>query len=427
VLADLPKLVLKNIYPSPEQGRIFASQLDADGLAELRQRVLAQPAQWVGQEEFQHSLTPAWRDQRLVMRHMVLRTFACGNPINGYRVMPGGLTRFGASDDELVVSNQDGGISKDTWILSSEPERERLNREAVLSVGTSSLANAPLPAAAAENLFWAGRYQERALVLIRRLRDLLALEPLEDSIPLELSQALSCASGGLWKQEKQPREQLASIVFDPHQPGSIAFDLHWLVWNGRCLRGVISGEILGVIQRLGEVVEPNGGLELGRHLDTLSMQLRALSSLYADWSIDDPRRVFSCLGQRSEWLQLALGFLQSIPPQISSDALRLILDVDQGAPPGLVQIGDDVIRQAVEDARRPRSLASTVEAILQLLERLPRQRAQVRGRPEAIALRMLSSLALGNLDGVSEMLMELHSSLHETYFVAPVAPSWLQN
>ena len=35
--------------------------------------------------------------------------------------MPGGLTRVSASADTMVVSMQQGGGSKDTWVLSAGP------------------------------------------------------------------------------------------------------------------------------------------------------------------------------------------------------------------------------------------------------------------------------------------------------------------
>jgi hypothetical protein len=36
---------------------------------------------------------------------------------DGYRVLPGGLTRVAAEADAEVVSMQRGGASKDTWVL----------------------------------------------------------------------------------------------------------------------------------------------------------------------------------------------------------------------------------------------------------------------------------------------------------------------
>ena len=69
------------------------------------------------------STTPVLTWQALAPRPMVLRTFP-GRADESYVVMPGGLTRVSPSLDTWIVSNQQGGISKDTWVLASEPERE---------------------------------------------------------------------------------------------------------------------------------------------------------------------------------------------------------------------------------------------------------------------------------------------------------------
>lgn len=426
VLDHLGSMVIKSAFPTPDSASIHGSTLDQAGLESLRQRITSKPSHWVAQEECTHSVVPAWQNGEHVKRHMVLRTFACGNLRTGYRIMPGGLTRMGVSEHELVVSNQDGGISKDTWILSSEPERERLNRDAVLSVGMQT-GTSSLPAAATESLFWSGRYLERALVLIRRLREVLALDP-EDSLAQESSAAISCASGGLWNASAiRPKEQLSKLVFDASVAGSIAFDLYWLVWNGRSLRGIVGAEIMGILQRLLEPAPSENHLEIIRHLDTMSMQLRALSSTFTDWSLDDPRRIFTELGQKSEWLHVALSTLLAVRSYAAPAELRILLEVDQGAPPSLVESGDDVVQLAVNDTRRPRSLVSTVECMLALLSRLPRSKQQHRGRPEALALRILSNLALEDLDTMAELLQEFDLALHESYFVAQTTPGWLQN
>ncbi len=53
---------------------------------------------------------------------MVMRSFLVAQE-ESYVVMPGGLTRVSPSLEDWIVSNQHGGISKDTWVLASEPER----------------------------------------------------------------------------------------------------------------------------------------------------------------------------------------------------------------------------------------------------------------------------------------------------------------
>ena len=41
----------------------------------------------------------------------------------GYTAMSGGLTRTTANLGSFTISNQLGGVSKDTWIISPEPGR----------------------------------------------------------------------------------------------------------------------------------------------------------------------------------------------------------------------------------------------------------------------------------------------------------------
>ncbi|MDO6739520.1 alpha-E domain-containing protein, partial [Wenyingzhuangia sp. 2_MG-2023] len=86
-----------------------------------------------------------------------------------YTVMPGGLTRIGQDERSFMISNQTGAKSKDTWVIASEPERmvhdeqvdEPVSREADLI---------SLPSRVVENLFWMGRYAERAEAALRILR-----------------------------------------------------------------------------------------------------------------------------------------------------------------------------------------------------------------------------------------------------------------
>ncbi len=73
-------------------------------------------ARWVAQEQVALSTVPVWEDNRIGPRHLVLRVYAV--PAGGsYVVMPGGLTRISSSLDNMVVSMQSGGGSKDTWVL----------------------------------------------------------------------------------------------------------------------------------------------------------------------------------------------------------------------------------------------------------------------------------------------------------------------
>ncbi len=83
--------------------------------------------------------------------------------------MAGGLTRTAAEEGNLIIANQLGGLSKDTWIIAPEPERivdvlkEPAEEEPLYNT-------AVLPSHTGENLFWVGRYTERVLGNARFLR-----------------------------------------------------------------------------------------------------------------------------------------------------------------------------------------------------------------------------------------------------------------
>ena len=89
--------------------------------------------------------------------------------------MPGGLTRCASEKGELTISIQGGGVSKDTWVLASEPEPHvSLWQRRITEVrGPASTNPAGLSSRAAENLFWVGRYAERAEGQARLLRIML--------------------------------------------------------------------------------------------------------------------------------------------------------------------------------------------------------------------------------------------------------------
>ena len=87
--------------------------------------------------------------------------------------MPGGLARVAALPEERGWAGLAGGLSKDTWVLASEPEPQSglwLNRGPGLAALDPAKA---MPARVAENLFWLGRYAERAEATVRLVRAIL--------------------------------------------------------------------------------------------------------------------------------------------------------------------------------------------------------------------------------------------------------------
>ena len=172
VLANLKDLVIKPIYRQPGGQPLFGPELSNAKLDTLRAKISAEPHLYVGQEYIHFSTTPSLIDGKLEPRRAILRGFLFKEK-DGYTVMPGGLTRCEGEKGELSVSIQGGGVSKDTWILAPEPEPHiSLWQQRTGQMQTDD-ASEGLSSRAAENLFWVGRYAERAEGQARLLRIML--------------------------------------------------------------------------------------------------------------------------------------------------------------------------------------------------------------------------------------------------------------
>ncbi|MEN9895389.1 MAG: hypothetical protein RIR97_1241, partial [Pseudomonadota bacterium] len=121
----------------------------------------------VGQEVVTLSTTPAWVNGALQPRPMSLRVFAARTK-QGWQIMPGGFARISNGDNAAAIAMQAGGSAADVWIVSERP----VERTTLLPAEESFTRNMPgsLPSRAADNLFWLGRYIERAEGALRILR-----------------------------------------------------------------------------------------------------------------------------------------------------------------------------------------------------------------------------------------------------------------
>lgn len=136
------------------------------GKAALADWIAANGRALVGQEAVALSTTPAWCEGRLVPRPMTIRVFAA-RTAEGWRFMPGGYARIGRTDDATALAMQSGGSVADVWVMAPGPVAPET------LVGQSPFQRAApgiLPARAADNLYWLGRYVERTEGTIRLLR-----------------------------------------------------------------------------------------------------------------------------------------------------------------------------------------------------------------------------------------------------------------
>lgn len=166
VLPLLKGSVIKPTYPHSGLTTGMGQSLSARELDEWSGRMARHPDDHTVQAWLPLGQTPTWTDERLVPRSAMLRVFALADGPQSWRVLPGGLVRL-APRGQLMASMQRGGSSADCWVITDGP----VDHTSLLQSAPSTIALAhqkrPVTSRAAENLFWLGRYTERAENAVR--------------------------------------------------------------------------------------------------------------------------------------------------------------------------------------------------------------------------------------------------------------------
>jgi uncharacterized circularly permuted ATP-grasp superfamily protein/uncharacterized alpha-E superfamily protein len=430
VLANLDQLVIKPTYRSPGVRSVFGHQLSRQELADWRDRIRARPAFYVGQEHEGFSTVPSLVPGGLEPRHAVLRSFLVARA-DGYVVMPGGLTRSAPHKDDVLVSNQAGSISKDTWVLASEPEKPI---DLVMTPTPEQVAasqSGALPSRAADNLFWVGRYAERAEGTIRLLRA--AIKKLHgdpDRSGSEYTESLHCLLHGVTQLTgtqpgflgedaqallREPEPELLSVTLDEARIGSLANTLRCLVQTGYAVRDLWSSDTWRVMDELEEHLLSSKQLEqptlwqVQDLMDSLITSLSAFSGLVMESMTRGNGWLFLDMGRRLERGVLLLSLLRTTLAQQRPEAVEILLIE------ALLDTSDNLIcyrqhyRNNMElgaflellllDENNPRSLAYQTARLQEHVTKLPRDKAGGQlSLEQRLALEASAALRLAGLD-----------------------------
>src|SRR5690606_29059866 len=168
VFEKIDTLMILNIYRGTHKKSVYGGDLSKSELEALKREIRRSPYMYVGQEMVEFSTTPSWINNKLEARNAVFRSYVVADSENkSYKVMPGGLSRSSPEKGAFLVSNQTGGISKDTWVLGKGKE---VTVPAVKAMKTQPLMRNVLPSRTGERLFWLGRYLERSAYAVRLMR-----------------------------------------------------------------------------------------------------------------------------------------------------------------------------------------------------------------------------------------------------------------
>jgi uncharacterized alpha-E superfamily protein len=148
---------------------LLASEFKGDQARQVTELLMRSGRELVGQEAITLSTTPTYEGGALVARPMCLRLFL-GRTRDGWQVMPGGYARVSAGNDAKAFAMQRGGRVADVWVVGDRPVEKTTLLPADASAAASRSHTNALPSRAADNLFWLGRYVERAEQNIRLFR-----------------------------------------------------------------------------------------------------------------------------------------------------------------------------------------------------------------------------------------------------------------
>jgi uncharacterized circularly permuted ATP-grasp superfamily protein/uncharacterized alpha-E superfamily protein len=157
--------------PRLRQEGVIAKDLEAPARAKLIEEIGRRGVDFVAQEAVTLSTTPVWDNGKLAPRPFILRLMLT-RAADGWHVMSGGFVRISDDLDARAVSLQRGGRTADAWVLSDTPVAEVTLLPKPDRVAINRLTGA-LPSRAAANLFWLGRYVERAEATLRLTRALI--------------------------------------------------------------------------------------------------------------------------------------------------------------------------------------------------------------------------------------------------------------
>ena len=415
VLARLPELVIKSGGQEP----LFGGDLESSELAELSAKIRARPSAYVAQERLGLSTAPAWNGEGVSPRHLSIRAFLSRRDDGGFEVMPGGLTRVASSKDSIVVSMQRGGGSKDTWVLASgNPSELSLLRPPGLRVDIVR-SGGDLPSRVADNLFWIGRYVERAEASARLLRSLLSrrVDDAEGRAPevgallVALEDVLELVRGTLTRTGGGLDAELARILVAAHPPKTPSASIAAAYRAAGVVRDRLSIDtwrVLGELYRLVEQARARTDLALADALEiagSLLIGFSAFAGLVMENMTHGPGWRFADIGRRIERGAFMVRLLRSTLVGTDDPAvLDSVLETADSAItyrsryPGIVA-ADAVLDLLLTDETNPRSIVYQLNALEDHVTRLPRAARTPLLVPESrIVLKALSLIRTADLE-----------------------------
>ncbi|MGQ0467040.1 MAG: circularly permuted type 2 ATP-grasp protein [Sporichthyaceae bacterium] len=475
VLPRLSELVVKPLSRGIGRTHVDGWELSKDELEALRARIEAEPYAWVGQEPLACSTAPSVVNDDLRPQLLTLRTFAVASG-SSYQAMTGGLGQVHAPHNGLT-ERQVAPTSKDVWIRNTRgaPAIAPWVREATPSQ-LLPMTDSPR---VIEDMFWLGRYAERAegtarllravgdrwmdfhhspeqagasalAVLLRALTEVTATAP--GFLDIETETWIAGRGG-----------ELVSLLLDADRPGTLAYAVRRLTDLSGDVREQLSTDtwlVLGglerELQRLAGEATNRTRLPAGTP-DVLARVLEgmlALSGLMSESLVRDVGWRFCEIGRRVERALHVTTLLGSaLRAQRSAATDSLVLESVLIAAESIITYrrryttragSSTVLDLLLADRENPRAVAYQLDRIGESLERIPADSDRMGALRESLTglrdrVRTVDTLALTTpgadgervdlrsfLAGVEADLIGMALDVERIFFVQPVPQRSLQ-
>ncbi len=434
VLSDLPGMVIREMGGAGRTDPRFCGEMSKQELEDLRAAIKADPSRFVGQAHIPASTAPILDQDRIAPRAAILRSFLVAEE-EGYGVMPGGLTRVAPEPGSLVICNRLGGMGKDTWVLATEPERD----ESLIPAGDSMLTErsaSEVSSRVADNLFWIGRYAERAEGLVRLLRGIVlrsgerfgggrefeqvrCLRLLLQTLTHQTLTYPGFVEEGAEARLAQPDPELLSLLTDAKRMGGLPQTLQALgmaAWSVRDRLSMDTWRVVNAIDEQLRALVNSSTSQLEEALDELDPLITALvafSGLTRENMTHNDGWHFLEIGRRLERAGNTNILLKTLVSDSGQLTEAMLAESILGITDSLIiyrrryQSGTKVgalLDLILQDECNPRSLVFQLVQIQNLIDELPGvSQSGVRTRLQKLILEAVTSVRLGDIDKLTRL------------------------
>ena len=440
VLDHLERVSVSAAFPTSTPDAVSGVLLSRARRQRLVTHLRARPYAFVAQEPPVPSTVPVWHPTRGVEPwHLVLRAYVVATP-DGYSVMPGGLTRVSPVPETPVVSMQQKGGSKDTWVVAhTTPLQFSLLPPPGQPIALRR-SGYELPSRVADNLYWLGRYVERTEGMVRLLRSVLSWLTAEAGLagtavlpallrPLRAMRHMAAMVEGAEASLPALEQALLTVMFDTQSSTSVHATLAAMHRVASTVRDRISLDAWRILSRLLQ----DFTLPMSASLPPLSTVLELLNhtlitlAAFSGLGVENMTRGpgWHCLdmGRRLERAVYTVDLLRSLLVDVGEHEATVLETVLEIADSSMTYRSRylttlqcaPVLDLLLIDDTNPRSVLYQLVALAEHVEHLPHNHARPSLSPaQRLALTALTSLRLAEVDVLCEASTDGHRAHLET-------------